>query len=240
MNLARIQKYKGGLAPPTNPVSAVLDVAIPLAGVIGKQLEEDQSVTPAERAALVKYQQDVKRQKYLKEKEEEDIKNADTTPKVKTAEELAHVKKTAEYYKQPDVVKATNARREQIKKNQKSGGKTFEWLDRAARDLVGLDPLHEHQYADLAKTDLAEDYDPSQDEYVKSLSKDKLYQKRILAQKRSQEARAGKGKPPIIIPMKEFVAEHKKLIPILKKGTKAQQKREALDQERELKQREKK
>ncbi len=189
MNLASIQKYRGGLAPPTNPFTAVLDVAIPLAGVIGKRLEEDQSVTPAERAALVKYQRQVKLQKYLKDKEAADIK----------------------------------------------GGKTVEFLDRAARDLVGLPPLHEHQYADLAKTDLVADYDPSQDEYVKSLTNDKLYQKRIMAQKRSQEARLGKGKPPIVIPMKEFVAEHKKLIPILKKGTKAEQVKEALDQEAELK-----
>jgi hypothetical protein len=115
------------------------------------------------------------------------------------------------------------------------GGKTVEWLDRAARDLVGLDPLHEHQYADLAKTDLVADYDPSQDEIVKSLTDNKLYKKRIMAQRRSQEARTGKGNPPIVIPMKEFVAEHKKLIPILKKGTKAEQVKEALDQEAELK-----
>jgi hypothetical protein len=242
MNFASIQRYSnsacgrglkearsfGGLGP-----SAVFDISLPASGWLVKHLEADQSVTPAERAALVKYQQDVKRQKYLKDQEEEDIQNADTTPKAKTAEQLAQAKKTAEFYKRPDVVNAENARREQIKKNAKlKGGDFREVLDRGLRGLIGAPDRHEHQYADLAKTDLTEDYDPSQDEYVKSRKNNKLYQRSILQQKRLRE---GKGKPPIVIPMKEFVAEHKKLIPILKKGTKKEQVKEALEQEAELK-----
>lgn len=43
----------------------------------------------------------------------------------------------------------------------------------------------------------------------------------------------GKGKP-IVIQRKDFIREHNKLIPILKKGSKKQQIQEALDQQREL------
>jgi hypothetical protein len=51
----------------------------------------------------------------------------------------------------------------------------------------------------------------------------------------------GKGKKKaIVIKRKDFIAEHEKLIPILKKGTKKQQLKEALDQLKELEKEKKK
>lgn len=106
-------------------------------------------------------------------------------------------------------------------KNQDAVNKLIDILEKDVVDLQKLDELYHILFNIL------------QEESLKYMKRIKLYP--VPEKYLPKPNKRGRGKNDVIIKKKDFIKEHKKLIPILKKGSRAEQINEANDQQSELK-----